>query len=240
MITRLARTPPVSLAPASIVRSPWTLTSPLKWPAMRTWPVPSILPSMVRSDGDQRFLGLGVDGAARRGGDGGRIRQAAGDSRKGGGSGVKGAASFLAVVCWLKIAMALIPLACTEWLPRTFEPSTGLCRRRCDAGPQNTASAHGLLHAEYAETACARSIGAFIAADKPEAEHAARVGRIDDAVVPQPRRRVLRAALGFVLLADRRLERVFLVGAPCRRRALRCRRASPSPARTPPARRPSR
>src|SRR4249919_2524840 len=29
MITRLARTPPASLAPASIVRSPWTLTSPL-------------------------------------------------------------------------------------------------------------------------------------------------------------------------------------------------------------------
>ena len=28
---------------------PATLTSPLNWPAMRTWPAPSILPSMVRS-----------------------------------------------------------------------------------------------------------------------------------------------------------------------------------------------
>ena len=33
-----------------MVRSPWTLTSPLKRPAMRTWPEPSILPSMVRPD----------------------------------------------------------------------------------------------------------------------------------------------------------------------------------------------
>src|SRR5690606_28969026 len=47
--TRLARTPPVSLAPASMVKSPWTLTSPLNLPAMRTLPAPSILPSMVRS-----------------------------------------------------------------------------------------------------------------------------------------------------------------------------------------------
>src|ERR1017187_1316391 len=49
MITVLARTAPVSLAPASIVRLPWTCTSPLKRPAMRTWPEPSILPSIVRS-----------------------------------------------------------------------------------------------------------------------------------------------------------------------------------------------
>src|SRR5690606_21551962 len=47
-VTFSARTPPLSLAPRSMVRSPLTLTSPLNWPAMRTWPVPSILPSMVR------------------------------------------------------------------------------------------------------------------------------------------------------------------------------------------------
>src|SRR4029453_8035531 len=47
--TLSARTLPVSFAPASIVRSPWTLTSPLKLPAMRTLPPPSILPSIVRS-----------------------------------------------------------------------------------------------------------------------------------------------------------------------------------------------
>src|SRR5438477_12908549 len=32
-----------------MVRSPWTLTSPLNLPAMRTLPPPSILPSMVMS-----------------------------------------------------------------------------------------------------------------------------------------------------------------------------------------------
>src|SRR5690606_21418419 len=47
-VTFSARTPPLSLAPRSMVRSPLTLTSPLNWPAMRTCPVPSILPSMVR------------------------------------------------------------------------------------------------------------------------------------------------------------------------------------------------
>src|SRR5690606_15359718 len=49
MMTVCARTPPVSLAPVSMVRLPCTLTSPLNLPAIRTWPVPSILPSMVRS-----------------------------------------------------------------------------------------------------------------------------------------------------------------------------------------------
>src|ERR1700682_1729896 len=49
IVTLSARTPPVSLAPASMVRSPWTLTSPLNLPAMRTLPPPSILPSMVMS-----------------------------------------------------------------------------------------------------------------------------------------------------------------------------------------------
>src|SRR5215813_11596383 len=33
-----------------MVRLPSTWTSPLKRPAMRTWPEPTILPSMVRSD----------------------------------------------------------------------------------------------------------------------------------------------------------------------------------------------
>src|SRR5687768_12122976 len=49
MVTLLARTPPVTLAPFSMVRSPSTLTSPLNWPAIRTCPLPWILPSMVRS-----------------------------------------------------------------------------------------------------------------------------------------------------------------------------------------------
>src|SRR5690606_24941446 len=49
-VTRLARTPPLRRAPPSMVRSPSTFTSPLQRPAMRTWPLPEILPSMVRSE----------------------------------------------------------------------------------------------------------------------------------------------------------------------------------------------
>src|SRR6185437_14236758 len=49
IVTLSARTAPVSLAPASMVRSPWTLTSPLNLPAMRTLPPPSIFPSIVMS-----------------------------------------------------------------------------------------------------------------------------------------------------------------------------------------------
>src|SRR5690606_31643922 len=45
-------------------------------------------------------------------------------------------------------------------------------------------------------------------------QHAAGVGRVDDAVVPQPRGGVPGAALVFVLLADRSLEGLFLFGRP--------------------------
>src|SRR5579885_3805406 len=41
-------------------------------------------------------------------------------------------------------------------------------------------------------------------------QHTARLRRRDDAVVPEPRRSVVRIALGFVLIADRRLEFFFL------------------------------
>ena len=43
------------------------------------------------------------------------------------------------------------------------------------------------------------SIGALSAAEIASAEHRARVGRIDDAVVPQPRAREIRVALALVL-----------------------------------------
>src|SRR5690606_10303089 len=66
-VTRLARTPPLRRAPPSMARSPSTLTSPLKRPAMRTLPLPEILPSMVRSEAitDSRDCGAGA--AARLG-----------------------------------------------------------------------------------------------------------------------------------------------------------------------------
>jgi hypothetical protein len=74
IVTVSARTPPVSLAPASTVRSPRTLTSPLNLPAMRTLPPPSILPSIVMSaaisdslrgrPGSARTTGAGVGAGA--------------------------------------------------------------------------------------------------------------------------------------------------------------------------------
>src|SRR3954466_9686210 len=47
---------------------------------------------------------------------------------------------------------------------------------------------------------------------KCQADHRSGVGGIDDAVVPQPCRGVVRVALVLVLLADGRLERLFLLG----------------------------
>ena len=71
-------------------------------------------------------------------------------------------------------------------------------------------------------------------------QHARVSRRVDDAVVPQPRGGVVGVALRLVLLADRRLERLLLLGAPRARPWPRCRRAGPWRARSPPARRPSR
>src|SRR6185312_4869582 len=48
--TTLALTWPSRWAPVSRVTLPSTCTSPLKRPAIRTWPEPTILPSMVRSE----------------------------------------------------------------------------------------------------------------------------------------------------------------------------------------------
>src|SRR5574343_1729718 len=47
-----------------------------------------------------------------------------------------------------------------------------------------------------------------------KAEYAAGIGRVDDAVVPQASRGVVGVALGFILLADRRLEGGFFLGRP--------------------------
>src|SRR5690606_22170737 len=103
MTTRRARTPPVSLAPCSMVRSPCTLTSPLNLPAMRTLPAPSILPSMVRS----AAISDSLPEAWRWAGGASGAVLAAGGSRNGAGSVVNGDASFLAAVFWSKIAMSV-------------------------------------------------------------------------------------------------------------------------------------
>src|SRR3954465_1135600 len=47
-----------------------------------------------------------------------------------------------------------------------------------------------------------------------ETEHGAGLRRVDDAVVPEAGGGVVRVALVFVLVADRRLERLFLLGRP--------------------------
>src|SRR6476646_3834663 len=49
---------------------------------------------------------------------------------------------------------------------------------------------------------------------KREAQHHARIGGVDDAVVPQPRGGVIWVSLLLVLLADRRLERLVVGRAP--------------------------
>ncbi len=58
------------------------------------------------------------------------------------------------------------------------------------------------------------SIGAVERRREREPEHPARVGGVDDAVVPQPRAGVVRMALALVLRADRRPERLLVLRAP--------------------------
>src|SRR3546814_1066384 len=108
--------------PFSMVRSPCTLTSPLNLPAMRTWPAPSILPSMVRSAAISDSL-AGASATARGGAAWVGLKSAAaGVSRIGVGVGVWAAwgfgaasllandgTSFLAELCWLKMPMAPLP-----------------------------------------------------------------------------------------------------------------------------------
>src|SRR5688572_12305556 len=68
------------------------------------------------------------------------------------------------------------------------------------------------LHAEHAE---ARVLGGAVGGDgEGEAEDAARVGGVDDAVVPEAGGRVVGVALALVLLADRRLESFLVVLRP--------------------------
>ena len=58
------------------------------------------------------------------------------------------------------------------------------------------------LHAKYAE---ARALfGCVVGDGERERQDAARVLRIDDAIIPQPRRGVIRMPLAFVLLANGR------------------------------------
>src|SRR3990167_980005 len=68
------------------------------------------------------------------------------------------------------------------------------------------------LHAEQAEAAFAE--GGVEAGGKGEAEDAAGVGGVDDAVIPEARRGVVRVAFGLVEIADRLFEGLLLLGAP--------------------------
>ena len=82
-------------------------------------------------------------------------------------------------------------------------------------------------------------IGAFSAAESASASTAAGLGRVDDAVVPQPRAwRSRDGPCASYCGADRRLEAPPPPRPGCPR--ARCRRAARWPARSPPARRPSR
>src|SRR5688572_17757894 len=71
----------------------------------------------------------------------------------------------------------------------------------------------GALHAEHAEARLRNRLPRRQA--ETEGETHAGVGRVDDTIVPEPRRGVIRIALQLVLFADRRLESGFFFGAPC-------------------------
>src|SRR5690606_27188173 len=68
------------------------------------------------------------------------------------------------------------------------------------------------LHPENAETSGFQ--GRIERGREAEAERHAGIQRIDDAVIPQPCRRVVGMPLLFVLVADRRLEAFLLLGRP--------------------------
>src|SRR6185295_7624520 len=73
----------------------------------------------------------------------------------------------------------------------------------------------GLTSESHPEDAEARlRYGLLERQRQPQREAAARVDRVDDAIVPQPRGGVIRIALFFVLLADRRLEGRLFFRAP--------------------------
>src|SRR5690606_2387653 len=68
------------------------------------------------------------------------------------------------------------------------------------------------LHPENAETG--GLYGRVERGRNTEAERHAGIQRVDDAVIPQPRRCIVRVPLLLILGADRRLEALFLLGRP--------------------------
>src|SRR4051812_26893647 len=94
------------------------------------------------------------------------------------------------------------------------------CTRRWKASRTTCAPTRGRgavaargLHAEYAE---APLLDRRVHRCRDgQAEYATRVGRVDDAVVPQPRAGVIGMTLALVLVAHGRLEGFFVLRAPC-------------------------
>src|SRR5688572_7914031 len=71
---------------------------------------------------------------------------------------------------------------------------------------------HACSHSEYAEAGFWNGLPQLDAQSQRQAH--ARVDRVDDTIVPEPRGGVIGIALRLVLLANRRLERRFFVAAP--------------------------
>src|SRR5262249_16537704 len=90
----------------------------------------------------------------------------------------------------------------------TWSMVLGICSAPSAARSQCTSGRERESHPKYAELGlrdwCIQRRG------KTQSEHAARFGRRDDAVVPQPRRGVIGVAFGVILLADRLFELFFL------------------------------
>src|SRR4051812_40361973 len=99
---------------------------------------------------------------------------------------------------------------------------SGRLRVTSPSGPwRSRASAADILRSLHAEDAEARLLERGLLHDfEREPEHAARVGGVDDAVVPQPGAGVIGVSLALVLLANRRLEAFLFLRGPLAAAAL--------------------
>src|SRR3954467_9979117 len=105
-----------------------------------------------------------------------------------------------------------------DWVSSAMSASSnalwrsGRLRVMRPTGPWCSMAREVMSHAEDAEVR--RLLGRVARHREREAEDAARVRRVDDAIVPEARGGVIGVALALVLLADRRLELLLLVLRP--------------------------
>src|SRR3712207_3817196 len=109
---------------------------------------------------------------------------------------------------------AISPRLATRTVSNTYapRPTTALSVPKAPTARGAFGTESSRLHAEDAiADLLQRCVGA---GRQGESQHRAGLCGVDDAVVPQPRRRVVRMPLALVLLADRRLERFLVLRRP--------------------------